>query len=214
MQRKNNFIEKLVSSKIFWTVFCLMAFSYPLVRAVNRELPEPLPVYSKLPAFDFVTEDNHSIKLKDLEGRVVLMNFIFASCPTVCPKNLEKMQKIQKRVRGLGTKVTILSFTVDPDNDTPKVLFKLARDRGANPFIWKFITGKKESLKEFLIDGLKVPMGDKEETNNIYDIAHSEKIVLVDQVGNIRGYYGMSKDNINKLMIDVGLLANNAFKTE
>ena len=124
------------------------------------------------------------------------------------------MQKIQKRVRGLGTKVTILSFTVDPDNDTPKVLFKLARDRGANPFIWKFITGKKESLKEFLIDGLKVPMGDKEETNNIYDIAHSEKIVLVDQVGNIRGYYGMSKDNINKLMIDVGLLANNAFKTE
>ena len=57
-------------------------------------------------------------------------------------------------------------------------------------------------------------MGDKEETNNIYDIAHSEKIVLVDQVGSIRGYYGMSKDNINKLMIDVGLLANNAFKTE
>ena len=65
-------------------------------------------------------------------------------------KNLDKMQKIQKRVRGLGTKVTILSFTVDPDNDTPKVLFKLARDRGANPFIWKFITGKKRVLKNFL----------------------------------------------------------------
>ena len=127
---------------------------------------------------------------------------------------MRKCKKFKRELGVLGTKVTILSFTVDPDNDTPKVLFKLARDRGANPFIWKFITGKKESLKEFLIDGLKVPMGDKEETNNIYDIAHSEKIVLVDQVGNIRGYYGMSKDNINKLMIDVGLLANNAFKTE
>ena len=53
-----------VSSKVFWTVFCLIAFSYPLVRAVNRDLPEPLPVYSKLPKFEFKTEDDHLIKLK------------------------------------------------------------------------------------------------------------------------------------------------------
>ena len=72
--------------------------------------------------------------------------------------------------------------------------------------------GDDAHIKEVLVDGFKVPVGDKEYSKSIYDIAHSEKLVLVDQKGFIRGYYKMEKNDINRLMIDLGLLANNAFK--
>ena len=121
------------------------------------------------------------------------------------------MKKIQKRVKGLGTKVSLLSFTVDPVNDDPKRMFKEARSLKANPFVWKFITGEESNITGLLTEGFKVPVGDKTYSKNIYDIAHSEKFVLIDQDANIRGYYGNKKDDINKLMIDVGLLVNQAF---
>ena len=122
------------------------------------------------------------------------------------------MQKIQKRVKGLGDRIALLSFSVDPENDTPKRLFKVARKWKANPYIWKFLTADLDHVKSVLVDGFKVPIGDKKYSKSIYDIAHSEKIVLVDQKGFIRGYYKMEKNDINRLMIDLGLLANNAFK--
>ena len=212
--RQSNVIERLFVKKSFWIIFWLVAFSYPLIQSINRKLPDPLPVYGVVPSFNLETEDSLRIKSDDLKGKIYIANFMFASCPTSCPKNLKTIKKIQKRIRGVGQKIAILSFTVDPENDTPKKLFKLARDWKANPFIWKFITGKKENLFPLLTDGFKVPMGDKEYSKNVYDIAHSQKVVLVDQKGQIRGYYSLDKNDINKLMIDVGLLANDAFTTK
>ena len=209
--RQSNFIERLFVKKSFWVIFWLIFFSYPLVQSINRKLPEPLPVYGVVPSFNLETEDSLRIKSDDLKGKIYIANFMFASCPTACPKNLEQVKKIQKRVRGVGQKIAILSFTVDPENDSPKRLFKLARKWKANPFIWKFVTGEKNQLVSLLTKGFKVPVGDKEYSKNVYDIAHSEKVVLVDQEGQIRGYYSLGKDDINRLMIDVGLLANNAF---
>ena len=210
---KPNFIETLVTKKSFWILFCVIAFVFPLYRAVNRNLPEPLPKYYKAPAFSMITEDGLNLNESDMRGKVYIANFFFSNCPTTCPKNLKQMQKIQKRVKGLGDRLAILSFTVDPENDSPKKLFKVARDWKANPYIWKFLTGEISHLKSILVDGFKVPIGDKKYSKSIYDIAHSEKIVLVDQEGFIRGYYKMEKNDINKLMIDIGLLANNAFRS-
>ena len=211
--RRNNFIERLVSKKSFWVIFCTVVFFYPLYRAVNRELPKPLPKYYKSPSFSMTTEDGLMLKESDMRGKVYLASFFFSNCPTTCPKNLKQIQKIQKRVKGLGDRVALLSFTVDPNNDTPKELFKVARKWKANPYIWKFLTAELNHTKSVLINGFKVPIGDKEYSKSIYDIAHSEKIVLVDQAGYIRGYYKMEKNDINRLMIDLGLLANSAFSS-
>ena len=210
---KPNIIESIVTKKSFWFIFSLLAFALPLYKAVNRKLPEPLPVYYKAPAFSLITEDGMSLKESDMRGKVYLASFFFSNCPTTCPKNLEQIQKIQKRVKGLGDRIALLSFSVDPENDTPKKLFKVAREWKANPFIWKFLTGDLKHIKSTLISGFRVPIGDKSYSNNMYDIAHSEKIVLIDQEGYIRGYYKMEKNDINRLMIDLGLLANNAFRS-
>lgn len=205
--RNSNIVENLVRSKTFWILFLLFGFSYPIWKSLNRELPPELPIIAQVPEFELISENAQNFGSKDLKGKVYLANFVFSTCPTVCPKMLADLEKIQKRVRGTGTKVAIVSFTVDPDNDTEKVLFDLARRHHANPYVWTFLTGKdKEAMFKLYRDGFKV--GVEHNPKSLFDIAHSEKIVLVDQENRVRGYYSFETNDINKLMIDVGLLIN------
>ena len=205
--RQTNVVENLVRSKIFWICFLVFGFSYPIYRSLNRTLPPELPIISEVPDFELISENGQRFGSKDLKGRVYLANFIFSRCPTICPKMLGDLEKVQKRVRGTGRKVAIVTFTVDPDHDNEKVLFDLARKHDANPFTWTFLTGNdKEAMFKLYRDGFKV--GVEQNPKDLFDIAHSEKIVLVDDANRVRGYYSFEENDINKLMIDVGLLIN------
>lgn len=205
--RKTNVVESLVRSKVFWSLFLLFGFSYPIWKSLNRTLPAELPIIAHVPEFELISENGQRFGSKDLKGKVYLANFIFASCPSVCPKMLGDLEKIQKRIRGTGTKVAIASFTVDPENDNEKVLYDLARKHNANPYIWSFLTGTdKEAMFKLYRDGFKV--GVEHNPKSLIDIAHSEKIVLVDSENRVRGYYSFETNDVNKLMIDVGLLIN------
>ncbi len=217
--RDNNWFEKMMRMKSFWIFFWLFLFSYPVYRSLHRILPPPLPTYFKVPEFSLTNEFNKPYGTKDLLGKYYVANFMFTSCPSSCPALMEKMDLVQKRIRGLGTKAAIVTFTVDPKNDTPDVLFKYARKRNSNPFIWNFLTGTEADLKKIVIDGFKVPMGNKEavskkladKTITLFDIAHTEKVVLVDDKGIVRGYYGTEKVEMDRMMIDLGLLVNDSF---
>jgi protein SCO1/2 len=217
--REDNWFQKLVRMKSFWLIFWILSFSYPIYRSLNRILPPPLPIYYTVPEFSLTNEFNKSFGTKDLLGKYYIANFMFTSCPSSCPALMDKMDIIQKRIRGVGTKAAIVTFTVDPLTDTPEVLFKYARKRNTNPFIWNFLTGSKADLQKIVVDGFKVPMGNKEsvtkkldeKTITLMDIAHSEKVVLVDDKGQIRGYYSTDKVELDRLMIDMGLLINNSF---
>ncbi|MFP5387276.1 MAG: SCO family protein [Bacteriovoracia bacterium] len=205
--RKTNAVEALVRSKLFWVLFLLFGFSYPIYRSLNRTLPPDLPVIAKVPDFELISENGQRFGSKDLKGRVYLANFVFARCPSVCPKMLSDLEVIQKRVRGTGKKVAIVSFTVDPEHDNEKVLFDLARKHRANPHVWTFLTGSdKEAMFKLYRNGFKV--GVEQNAQDMFDIAHSEKIVLVDADNQVRGFYSFEKNDVNKLMIDVGLLIN------
>lgn len=214
--RRNTPFEKLIGSKLFWVIFVLFTFSYPLIKSMNRQLPPPLPKLYKVPEYSLINSFNKPFGSKELKGKIYIAGFMFTSCPTTCPALMEKMDKIQKRVRGLGTKIALVTYTVDPEYDTPEVLFKYARKRHANPYVWSFLTGSTQELRKTIIDGFKVPMGEREpmtgnvngEEVTLMDIAHSEKFVLVDWNGYVRKYYNSDKNDINQMMIDVGLLAN------
>lgn len=207
--RNSNFIEKLVLSKTFWIVFCSFLFAYPVYRSMNRELPPELPVIYELPEFKLVDENGKAFGSGDLNGKPYIANFHFTSCPTVCPEIMKEAQTIQKRIRGLGTNVAIVSFTVDPDTDSPKVLFDKARELKANPYIWKFLTGSRDDLKKVILGGFRSAMGEREELDqNMYDIAHSSRFFLVDEKGRVRSIYSKNKEDIDKMMIDLGLLIN------
>jgi len=219
--REDNFFQKLIRKKSFWLLFWVLSFSYPVYRSMNRILPPPLPVYYQVPEFKLTNEFNKTFGSADLKGKFYIANFMFTSCPTTCPALMAKMDLVQKRIRGLGTKAAIVTFTVDPEVDTPEVLYKFARKRHSNPFIWNYLTGSRADLEKIVIDGFKVPMGKKEAVEKqleekkitLFDIAHTEKIVLIDDKGQIRGYYGTERVEMDKMMIDLGLLVNNSFST-
>ncbi len=205
--RSSNRFEKIIRSKWFWILFVLYGFSYPIYRSLNRTLPPDLPVISHVPAFELISENGQRFGSQDLKGRIYLANFVFARCPSTCPKMLGDLEVIQKRIRGTGKKVAIVTFTVDPEHDNEKVLFDLARQHHANPHVWTFLTGSdKEAMFKLYRDGFKV--GVEQNVKDMFDIAHSEKIVLVDTENRVRGYYSFEKNDVNKLMIDVGLLIN------
>ncbi len=206
--RNSNFVEKLVRSKLFWVLMTGFFFSYPIFRSVTRELPADLPVLATVPEFTFTAENGENFGSEDLKGKVYIANFIFTKCQTVCPALLNRLQSVQHRLRGVMDRAAIVSFTVDPENDTPAVLFDKATQVKAKPTVWRFLTAPVEQTHKLLVDGFKVPMGKKEFANNVWDVAHSEKLVLVDKQGQIRGYYSTEKDSINQLMIDTGLLIN------
>ncbi|GAB4021724.1 MAG: hypothetical protein Fur0010_24780 [Bdellovibrio sp.] len=212
-------LAKLFSSKLFWLIFVLVVFSYPIYRSIQRELPPELPRLFQVPTFNLTNEFNKPFGTKDLKGKPYLATFAFTSCPTTCPGLMEKMQTVQKRIKGLGTKVAMVTFSVDPENDTPEVLHKYARKLHANPYVWNFVTGPKADLEALLIDGFKVPMGSKEEVSkqlgnekiSLFDIVHTEKVVLVDGEGFVRGYYSIDKQSLDLLMIDLGLIVNRKY---
>lgn len=207
--RQSNWIEKLIKSPLFWVAFLIFGFSYPVYRSIYRILPPELPILATVPEFEMINENGQRFGSKDLKDRVYLANFIFTRCPTVCPKMTREMEKVQKRVKGLGQKVALVSFTVDPKYDNEKVLFDYARKIHANPYVWSFLTGSNDKGELFKLyrDGFKVPV-ENDGSENLMTIAHAEKIVLVDTESRIRGYYNFDEHSINKLMIDVGLLIN------
>ncbi len=211
--RKSNFIEKMVLSKLFWVLACSFLFAYPISKSINRVLPVDLPFYGDVPVFRFTDENGKSFGTNELKGKVYIANFMFTSCQTSCPILLKKVQTVQHRIRGVIDRAAIVSFTVDPDTDTSKVLFDKARELKANPVVWRFLTASLEDTKALLVDGFKVPVGDKTVANSVMDVAHSNKLVLVDQEGKIRGYYSIEKNGIDQLMIDTGLLINKKKKS-
>lgn len=212
--RNRSLVERTVASKLFWIFALILLFAYPIYRSVNRELPPGPERLFQVPQFELVNDFGKPFGSADLEGKIYLANFIFTSCPSTCPAQTEAMQQVQKRVRGLGTSIALVSFTVDPRHDTPEVLYKYARQNQVNPHVWSFVTGTEEDLMALFVDGYKVPVGEKEYFDsprkdiNLYDIAHSERIVLVDGEGYVRGFYAIDDISVDQLMIDVGLMVN------
>ncbi len=207
--RTQHWVERLVLNKWFWVLAVGFFFAYPALKSVQRELPAELPVLYQLPAFTLLNEEGRAFGSEDLHGKVYVASFLFTSCTTACPIILKELQMVQHRLRGVIDRAAIVSFSVDPEVDRPQVLYQVARERKANPNVWRFLTGTPSEIRSLLVDGFKVPMGEREEiADNVMDVAHSNKFVLVDQQGRVRGYYSADKAGVNQMMIDVGLLIN------
>ena len=142
---------------------------------------EQLPIIGKIPAFDLVDQNSKQFTLENLEGNVWLADFIFTTCSGPCPIMTERMGMVQHDLLDID-KLKFVSFTVNPDYDTPEVLKKYAQRFDADVGSWSFVTGKYEQIQELIVEGFK--MGDVEEI-----VFHSTRFALVDHEGNLRGYY-------------------------
>jgi protein SCO1/2 len=162
--------------------------------------PREIPTYSAVPDFSMTERSNRQITRKDLDGKVWVADFIFTHCGGICPAMSSNMEKLQQR---LPKEVMLVSFSVDPTNDTPEVLTEYAKRYNADPERWLFLTGDAEALQKLSIDGFKLAL-DPASGTEAEPITHSSRFALVDRHGNLRGYYGMEDaDTLDRIVADV-----------
>ena len=147
-------------------------------------------VLFQLPEFIVLDQDGEAYGTEQLRGSVYIANFIFTRCKTVCPLTTNEMKTLQEELRaGPGwSDIRLVSFSVDPGFDTPKVLRAFARTNEADTSHWKFLTGTQGQLWWLIQKGFKLPVGDAPENADM-PIFHSKSFVLVDREGRMRGMY-------------------------
>ncbi len=212
-------LTKIFESKLFWIAVVFILFSLPLTLSFRSPPVVQPPVLGQLQAFSLTNQDGKKFGTEELSGSVVLVNFIFTRCPSVCPVMTKSMSQVQERLKATAKSIQLVSITVDPENDTPEVLKKYAHSYGARHQTWNFLTGSKEEIRKIVVENFKTaleaePSADTSDMSPAFDIAHSEHFVLIDQVGRIRAYEKVhSSSDINRLIKQFAILANSPPQT-
>jgi len=191
-----------------WVAFAALALAVPISVLLLRPSPAPvLPLLAELPAFSLIAEDGTRFGKEDLLGRVWITDFVFTSCSDACPRLQAKMKSIQDRLIPLeqGGNIGLLSISVDPERDTPQKLRQYALDFGARPGLWRSLTGDQQEVERTVVRGFhtamaKVPPQGADPHVAAFEILHGERLVLVDRMGRIRGYY--DADDRDRLLRD------------
>src|SRR4051794_30058833 len=127
-----HWFSALVGKPWFWVLAIALIIVGPIGRAFSHRVPPPPTMKIPLPAFELTDERGQPFGTEQLKGRVWVADFVFTSCPTVCPKLTGRMADIQHRSRHLGEAFHLVTFTVDPENDTPERLAEYAHAYHAN----------------------------------------------------------------------------------
>ena len=161
--------------------------------------------YRVIPNYKFQTQSGDSLELDSLHGNIYVADFFFATCPGICPKLSNSLERVQQAFVREGN-FKLVSFSVDPAKDSMPALRKYAAVHNAIPGKWYFLRGSKDDIFGLASKGFSLTAKDDEDGGPEAFI-HSEKLVLVDQSGNIRGYYsGVDTNRVNQLLGDIVLL--------
>lgn len=139
----------------------------------------------KIPEFKFLNQNNDSITNKDYKGNIYIANFIFTTCPTICPTMTINMRYIQSKL-SIYPNIKFLSHTVNPNYDTPKVLKRYAQKMRIDESNFNFVTGDKDEIykiaKYYFVNTSEdelAPGG----------FLHSEYLIIIDKEGRVRSGY-------------------------
>jgi len=175
----------------------------------EKPLPEgreELPVLSTVPAFSFVDQSGAPFASSSLQGQVWVANFIFTRCPNICPKFTAKMGALQDKSATVVPALKLVSFTVDPEHDTPEVLKAYGEKHRADFSRWSFLRGERPELEKVIRDGMLQPMERGDETD-LNTVVHGSYFALVDAAGRVRGVYRFSEPgSVDEVLRDAQLL--------
>lgn len=170
-------------------------------------------VWHKVANFRLVNQLGDTVSLYNLQGKLIVMDYFFTSCGSICPILTGNMLKMQQSFAKGGSVmeapdssiVQFISFSVDPETDTVGRLKKYADRFGIDPGNWWLLTGNRDSIYRYAFEELKVDKFDTIPINP--DFVHTSRFVLIDKNFNVRGYYnGLDSTSLDKLSKDIGLL--------
>src|SRR5437879_7865741 len=170
---------------------------------VNALRQRTVSSYGTVPEFVLLNQDGKNFGSAQLRGKIWIADFIYTTCPGPCPMISSRMSELQKPLE--KTDVHLVSFSVDPDKDTPQVLRSYAEKWQAEPGRWDFLTGLKSAIYKLSHDSFKLAVSDGSDAQGIP--FNRTRMVFVDRYGHIRGYYDAAEpETITKLVADTNHL--------
>lgn len=170
---------------------------------VNHLAHRSLGSLGVVPRFQLTNQNGQPFGSDQLQGKIWIADFVFTSCPGPCPLISSRMSELQRPLEKYD--VHLVSFTVDPQTDTPEVLRDYAARLHARPGRWDFLTGSVNEIYDLTRNGFKLGVSDGADEQGVP--VHSTRAVLVDRRGTIRGYYDVTApDAVTKLLADTSHL--------
>jgi protein SCO1/2 len=188
----------------FAIAVCGLAGALALALLARSMRPQAsLPNYGHLPSFRLINERAVPFTSESMLGHASVVDFVFTRCTSSCPRLTARMAELQSRLEHEKSGIRLVSFSVDPDNDTPQVLAEYAARAHADRARWSFVTGPFDDVERAVVVGFKVAAAKRAQGANEYDVVHGDWFVLVDRQANVRGYYPtLESDEFEKLVRD------------
>lgn len=169
-------------------------------------------VWHKVADFKLVNQLGDTVTWDGLKGKIVVADFFFTRCPTICPTMTINMRRLQESIHNgqrVGDKtnksIHFISFSIDPERDSVEHLKNWADRFQIDPEQWWLLSGEKKAIYDLAINEIKLGLVDGEgvDTNFI----HSDRFVLIDSSRHVRGFYsGLDSASLARLSNDIVLL--------
>lgn len=193
-------------ARLLWTTFAVLLFVGVIAYAALSQRADALPTLANVPDFTLTSQRSETVSLSDLNGHVWVADLIFTTCSGPCLIMTSQMSRVQEATKD-EPGLRLVSVSVDPTRDTPERLDWYAKLALADER-WIFLTGDMAKIRTLAIDGFKLGLENSGDPNAIL---HSDKFVLVDRDGAIRGYYdGKDESDVNRLISDAHRLMSSS----
>lgn len=206
--------DKIVKSSIL--LFIILSVACNCSNSKTEMELKPLPffgefdvvgsdtTYHPIPKFSMLNQDSVFVSDEQFKGKIVIADFFFTTCPSICPVISAQMARLQDLIKKekLEGQVKLLSHTVDPLHDTPSVLKQYGKKMGADFNTWTFVTADPDYMYWQAQKGYQLTAFPSDTAQGGF--FHTDKVVLLDQEMKIRGYYdGTSTKSMDQLFIDL-----------
>jgi protein SCO1/2 len=169
-------------------------------------------VWHQLPEIELTNQLGQKVGWKDIHGKIIVADFFFTHCPTICPSLTLSMRRLQEGItnsKRVGDKTPdflhLISFSIDPERDSVERLKMWADRFQVNPDQWWLVTGKKKAIYDMAINEMKIGVVDGKGIDT--EFIHTDHFVLLDTNRHVRGYYhGLDDTSMTRLSEDIILL--------
>ncbi len=198
-----NRLRRLGWAGAFLLFVLAVTMAYSMWRGAEQRDVMPMPVLRAVPDFRLTDQTGAEVTRESLRGKVWVTNFFFTRCTGPCPLLTARMAEFHKALER-APEVLLVSFSVDPEYDTPEVLSAYADQWQADPARWKFLTGDPATMTRLVTDGFMQVLEADSVTG---EPVHGTMFMMVDGNGMVRGLFNFEDPELlPKMLMGAGNL--------